>query len=217
MSLRPTRTGQAPAHGDAMAAVLATIENAQTANAQWLSQHTAETEAPATLLEKLKGNVYAWELSFEQTTTEAGPYGGFIVRHEIKLSNGPYERLRGMVNAITAALEPVYAGDGWAVVTPGNVYKVCSKPDESYGSWAFTKVPLTLTGQGAWKMPGGLAGPKTAVRAIFGIPMATAEMSAVIDDIEYTTKLTEESIGNNLLGATFTIARAGWFRDKVSK
>lgn len=213
MSLRPRRSGlDAPVFGEAIGDILNTIDRARAANSAFIAANPADVDA--SLYEKAVESFKPWELTFTQSIEAAGAYGGTKVKHELKLSGGVYSRLRGMVNALTTAVEPVYTGDGWAVVQPGNVYKVCTKPDDSYGAWAFTKIISPGEDEGGWVIPGGLANPERALRAIFSVPMATASIQVVIDEVEYIIAEKYPEVLGQL--ATFKVERASYFRDKVS-
>ena len=212
MSLRP-RAGAPKGQPACVAEVLSIINEAQAANAAFTAmQKTADTGVNTTLLEKFQSAYSPWKLTFEQTYESAGPYGGVKVMHDIKIEGGVQSRLKGMVEALTKAVAPVYEGDGWGIVLPGAPRRVCSKPDDSYGSWEFAKV-FTDEPDG-WTIPSGLPNPEQALRVIFGVPLATAAITVVIDDVEYTVAQTLDAPGQL---AAFSLTRAGYLRDKVSK
>lgn len=201
-----------------MADALRTIETAQAANVAFLAEQRQEINAPATLREKLVGSAKPWQLTFEQTVEDVGAYGSMKVKHDIKLTGGVNSRLRGMVNALTAAVEPVYESNNWSIVQPGDVYKVCSKISESYGAWSFlTYASKEVAGDLAnpkWVVPAGLANPESALRAIFKIPADAATIKVAIDDVEYIVSEKYPEVIGQL--ATFKVERASYFKDKVA-
>lgn len=231
MSLRRTpaarHSNSAIALGDSTG-VLATIAEAQAANAAWNYANAQAVEAPATLYEKGIESFQPWVLTFTQTVEKAGMYGGWKVKHEIVLSKGVYSRLRAMVNSLSAAVEPVYEGNGWTISQPGDVYKVCSAPDQSTGRWVFSKMlqgdqlkkaeshaleagggPVTLP---FWVIPAGLASPEDALRVIFGVTLAAAEIKVEINDVSYIITNTTGTAGQM---SVFSLTRASYLRDKA--
>lgn len=194
---------------------LATIERAQAANHAWMSANTPQSiDGKSSWGETYYEAKDPWTLVFEQKVDTAGPYNtdSVVVTHTIMLNDGAYSRLRGMVTALTDALQPVYEGAGWTVASPGDVYKVCKYPDASFGSWTFTKlVPAPIAG---WVIPGGAANPERALRSIFGVSYAVAQIAVDINDVSYV--ITESEAEQPGAKATFQIARASWLRDKVA-
>lgn len=221
MSLRPTQTaslGQ-PA---AAAEVLAIIKQAQAAHAAWEASNSASVDAPSSWRETLGEAWYKWTLSFMQKVEYAGMYGGYKVVHEIVLSDGVYSRMQGMVDALTEVIEPVYLEAGWKISKVGAVTKVCSDNALSTGRWGFTYVmPPRMADEydktqmlENWVLPGDVTNPERALRVAFGVPMATIEIKADINDVSYIIKEKYPEVVGEL--ATFTITRASWVKDKVS-
>lgn len=220
MSLRPKQASQNTS--ESAAAVLATIHHAQAAQAAWVATHSvAEVDAASSLRETIGEAWDPWELKFEQTITRAGVYGGWKAKHQITLTKGTHSRLHAMVESITPALEPAYENGGWSTVQPGNVYKVCTKPEDSYGAWAFTKLlqgedlNMADAGTKTWFIPGSAENPERALRTIFNVPFANKDLMVDINDVSYIISEKYPEVLGEL--AVFSIGRASYFRDKVSR
>lgn len=198
--------------------VLGVIQQAQAANSAWVASNETPmpVDAGSTWLQSGKELWDPWQLTFEQSIMAAGAYGGVKAKHELTLSGGSYGRLRGMVNALTAGVEPVYASNDWTVSQPGDVYKICKYPKKSTGGWEFTKVlqgnEIELAQDSTqWIIPGGFPNPERALRAIFKTPDGE-EIKAVLDDVAYV--ITPKGAAEPGKSATFQIKRAYVLKDR---
>lgn len=208
MSLRPR------AHIDAASDIRAQIDQARIAHQSFLQmrQREAAIEAVPTWFETGTEIFSPWMLEFKQTGVE-GKYGKpGTVMHTIKISGGPSSRLRGVTDALKAALEPVYTKNGWVISQPGNVFKVCTDPSKSFGEMGF-KISGVVSEVGEWVVPAGLPTPAAAIRAIFGIPSDANTVVVAIDDVEYVITPYAEIMGEM---ASFQLKRASYVEDRPS-
>jgi hypothetical protein len=215
MSSRRSAAGPLPQN---IQDVIGIIEQAKAANSAWgaANESSLPVDAPSTWLQSGQELWNPWELTFSQSLMAAGAYGGVKVKHDLTLSGGSYGRLRGMVNALTAGVEPVYASNDWTVSQPGDVYKVCKYPDKSTGGWGFTKVlqgsELEIAEDATrWIIPGGFTNPERALRAIFKAS-ETGEIKAVLDDVAYV--ITPTGTAKPGKSSAFQIKRAYMLKDQ---
>lgn len=209
MSLRP-KSAPLPA---ATASIIKIIEDAKAAHAAWNKDAGATISAPSSWREATVESYQPWELTFKQTVSQAGTYGALKVEHEIKLTEGVYSRLDGMVEALTPLFKKAYEGANWSSVAPGKVYTVCSKPDDSYGKWSFS-IPISgADSSPGWYTPGSATNPEGVLRSVTGTRMGAGDIIVDINDVTYNIKERyPEVVGER---AVFKIERASFLRDKV--
>lgn len=160
-----------------------------------------------------------WTLEFQQEVKAAGMYGGHKVLHKIFLRDGTYSRLGGMIDSLKPVLEGVYESNGWTTTLPGAKRGVCSKPDDTYGSWEFTKILTGAelkkadAGKLVWFIPAGLANPELALRTIFNVPFATKDIVVEVNDVSYKVEYKyPEATGQQ---AVFSLKRVAFLKDKA--
>lgn len=201
MSLRRTpASAPGPGSGSPAEQIQAMLAHARLANQNFKESNShlfddgddsddaqAEIGAPLTTIQKATlTNTSPWELVIEQNLVQnALDKKKFDAKIEITLSKGIYRLLNKMTKDVSAAFEPIFESNGFAVTMRGKTHKVCSNPKLSFAKWTFSKpvtdVLLTRAVKGDyqfWVLPANAKDPATL--------FASLGASVALGDNKYT-------------------------------